>query len=586
MADKLSEASVHLFKRFEEDLCGQNVSSEEAQALMLAKYNELLLQDKSIVGIALPSVDKPLPSYQQPKRQNARRNDRLFQLPEIKPKKRTIRRPEPKSEKAARFIEERSRLHETYSSKSVKRRLTGTSSSSSSSDKLLLPHIPSADSTDHEDCCQQPLPLSLSAMSLSNDSMDITDMDMAEVETDDESASVCSTMTEQSEEVAEEVQGVQGLRKVLSMIPEAESRWGGDLRSFACKLCKKHFPSQALLDTHLSYSQLHRQNLLDLRSRYSHAYAAADRMDSMLKKTVDQFYSLLSLQRLRKQQMKVSTKSRWQAAAAMVMKQCSARRYAVLLEEMNEQQVEQTTHSSSSCHHPPPLLLSEEESKFFWRSKARFALRYYLHEHFNCVEVVPQLLPNRLDADGYQELRCQPTKRIYLDSRILLEAAALDPAAAPAPAPIPCTPEEVEGAVEEEDEAVGLKNRAIARMVCAHITSRLLMDHGSSSLYFDEMRYPTCSPVLPKPPSVHPVVLESERLYHRWEVCEKLDELSALQVALREAVAKAEHIAARIHALQPKTNVRTLPPLEHSGQLHANPMAMARRHGGLLLSPL
>ena len=61
------------------------------------------------------------------------------------------------------------------------------------------------------------------------------------------------------------------LKKVLSSIPE----------SYECRLCKKKFPSKALLDTHLTHSQIHRQALLELRTKYAQIYADVERMDKV-----------------------------------------------------------------------------------------------------------------------------------------------------------------------------------------------------------------------------------------------------------------------------------------------------------------
>eukprot|EP00981_Chlorochromonas_danica_P000981 scaffold233_cov174-Ochromonas_danica.AAC.21 len=332
----------------------------------------------------------------------------------------------------------------------------------------------------------------------------------------------------------------------------------------------------------------------------------------------------------------------------------------------------------------PTGCLLQEDHKFYWRCKARLSFKYFYHEGYHCIEVVPQVIPSSISvmelirhlgrktandlpeeeqqqeeervvveeeevkvAEPHRVLLGQLGRRLYLDSDILLEAAQLEaknhtmnatlyssssssttllpPLYSSSSSTTLLPPlysssssthlgedvvetvavgemmikekeeEQEEGGSNEEDGpqvddkvttttlplalalggggggggggGVGISNprslriRGNALLVANHITSRLLVDHvailnGSKApedaVFFDDRNYPssssssstTTTPLLTTPPhGLRPCQVSSERLYNRWEVCDKLDELVRLQVELREAVHKAESIA-------------------------------------------
>lgn len=413
--------------------------------------------------------------------------------------------------------------------------------------------------------------------------------------------------------------------------------------SFDCKLCKKRFPTKAILHTHLSYSQLHRQHLLDLRRKYTCAYEEVDRVDQVLKKTVEQFYSLLTMQRLRKQAMRVHRKDeirlRWKQAIQKVVHQCTAKKYAILLQEMQEQ-AQQAELRERGTFQPPPFLFFED-SKFFWRSKTRFALQYFVHEHLQCIEVVPQLLPILYSDDDMHDGLGRKEgifgKRVYLDLAVVLQAAKemaqrVSPAGVrgiwetTAAMSMPGTlarsdsnessldeqsvhSQAMGGASSGEGEALSLvggygsanrpsaltnslHDRSLARLVAAYISSKLRLDHQAlanglktpeQALYFDDRSSTSShvlSPVLPQiPPSVVPVSLERTRWYSAEEMCVKLEEVRSLQQELHVAVCKAEMLAKRLEEKQNEESAHYVPC---SSKALSSPRGKKGRRGEVL----
>ncbi|RYG95871.1 hypothetical protein EON65_55290, partial [archaeon] len=106
----------------------------------------------------------------------------------------------------------------------------------------------------------------------------------------------------------------------------------------------------------------------------------------MMKRAASQFYNILNLQRklqhqLEEQPLQVQ---RWKKAVKKVISQNMVQKVCMAIQDMEEVIPE------PSLFHPPTLLC--EDAKFFWRLKTRFSLRFFYHEVFNVIEVVPQIL--------------------------------------------------------------------------------------------------------------------------------------------------------------------------------------------------
>ncbi|RYG95870.1 hypothetical protein EON65_55285 [archaeon] len=279
-ADKLSQESIRDFKDFEDSLCSKNLSSEELQALLTTKFTELLALEKKRASLMKPNKKALQDASFSRKTSSNHLNRKLSHHAIIsgKAKSDSSAKPrggsmrcclDPESMRRVR-LEERQRIHETYSSK----RRSSTSNKKHTASAPLLP----SSSVDSMDTMNEEFnkPGEWGCATHTDDEADnqsLRGIDLAAISsdvehdilTDDESSCDEHDFTMRNHNNLH----TSPLKKVLSSIPE----------SYECRLCKKKFPSKALLDTHLTHSQIHRQALLELRKKYAQIYADVERMD-------------------------------------------------------------------------------------------------------------------------------------------------------------------------------------------------------------------------------------------------------------------------------------------------------------------
>jgi hypothetical protein len=296
-------------------------------------------------------------------------------------------------------------------------------------------------------------------------------------------------------------------------------------KEYVCKLCNKTFRTQAMLSTHLSYSQLHRQALLDLHHKYKAVYDDVDRLDRMAYQVIDNLHRLQSERREKidhSTQGTVTQRKRWQQAIVKVMNQCSTRRYIRRLSE-------------SKAKIPEADLIGREY-KFFWRHRLHVVFYVYFHTLLNCIEVIVQVLPNNM-----QDSTAHPRfiQRLYFDNNLIQSAL-----------------------LAEYKKSFPISTTEPNTTLVTHILNRLTIDSQShidgeedvqdnvesNIIYFDTMLYPIkASPILETvPQNLYPAVVADEQKM-QWhgsaEVEEKLKQLVIAQEELHNAVVRAEKLS-------------------------------------------
>lgn len=58
---------------------------------------------------------------------------------------------------------------------------------------------------------------------------------------------------------------------------------------FECRLCKKKFGSSELLETHIAFSQTHKDTVQRVRAKYARAFRDADKVGTLLRKATERF---------------------------------------------------------------------------------------------------------------------------------------------------------------------------------------------------------------------------------------------------------------------------------------------------------
>jgi hypothetical protein len=473
--DKIAALSIQAkrkFKLYEEEISMLNLSVEETEQLLSEKYKELQFAERKPKSIVR--------SGKQQKPLSNTTSESELSLPNVQAGKKDHQHPT--STKAR--ISKRGSLPRISTSNAPLRDLLEkkTSSKFTLSSEGSLPSVKKELSRDRKE--------------LSILDCDAQSIDLAEVDVNNDA------LTE--------------VTPSLRISPKKE---------FVCKLCKKQFRSQAMLSTHLSYSQLHRQALLDLHQKYKAVYDDVDRLDRMAKEVIDHLHHLLEKhkEKARLSATGMELRVRWQQAIQKVISQCTSHRFSRLLSQLKPP-------NSDPTLVPEPSLLGREY-KFFWRQRLHIVCYLYSHPLFNCIEVAVQILP-----DNMQSAPTEPRiiQRLYLDSTVL------------------------KSAVQSEHGHRHINTNELQRLLVEHIISRIdlhLPATGSNDLkllekafYFDDNLYPVnISPILVGPPyGLHPASVSSEHTLH-WhgsvEIEQKLQQLMQAQQELHDAVTQAEKLS-------------------------------------------
>lgn len=189
-----------------------------------------------------------------------------------------------------------------------------------------------------------------------------------------------------------EKEAMPAWRRRLSAIPE----------HFECRLCRKIFNSQSMLDTHVQHSQIHRQAVLEQRRRYAAAFAETERLQKLLRFTVQRFQETLQAQRAyREGSISLSRLLRWQRAIGRVIASFATKKFHAIISDLDEQR------RRAEAPQVAPAVWLHTTTRFFWRVKARFGVTAYFHPTQRCLEIVAQLLVDDESAELTEEKMIQ-----------------------------------------------------------------------------------------------------------------------------------------------------------------------------------
>jgi hypothetical protein len=409
---------------------------------------------------------------------------------------------------------------------------------------------------------------------------------------------------------------------------EIQAQAGGAPEDFECKLCQKHFNSRARLDRHLKYSEVHRYTLIALKEKF---FEDADGLENLAKKAINHFQDSaaathsyldgqLNIQRLR-----------WKKAIGKVVSRFIARKYENIVN-----QLQSSFNGMNTSTTQKKVSLIHTDCKFFWRIKSRFIFHFYYHESFDCIEIIPQLLPTILlnseknsnnNDDGNQSIYSRGEQIPTTDVLQIQKAFLTDAEDRHHFETIPDSPRfyidcrtiqrillqhEIRIPEESGDENVNNNNSSVSAGVisskyligstkstytssvtdlemCKFLMSKFKVDYNliedgitvEKAVYFEDQHVLKNNEIIPIntviPTGLKPVNLETVKLYEQWEIKTKLNEITQSHQLLNEAVNKAEEKAKGILLLSPNFIHRLSPLLSPTKKL-ANKMMVKQAH--------
>ncbi len=554
LSKNLSEKSIRTFQEFENECIARNLNAEQIYELLVNKYEELLDFD-SHKRVEPKPVDRPDTVSTKAVPQKAKRPPSRVSWgsANVQTKK--------KLEKRSEIIAHYSKL----------------------SQKAKSAKLPDADSS--------------RSLSTFRGSMDGTELKAINKD------AFCLTRVNSLETLGDDDQtfcltGADTITCELSSTTTDVNDGGALIPSeeFECKLCRKSFNSKSRLDRHLRFSEIHRQTLISLKERF---FDDANGLDSLAKKAIEHFqesfkasYSYLdgdlNLNRLR-----------WKKAIGKVVSRFIARKYETFVSQLHHSQL-----------HPPliddKIILLHTDHKFFWRSKSRFLFHFYFHEMYDCIEVIPQLLPSMslqsnpstdINNSNSNEIsttfKVDSTKispRFYINRRVIhkillqqkeysmncedendvsMESVTTtnnsDPSASITSQP---------SLTYINPEAITIPPPTITDLeICKFLLSKLKIDNQllesqvmiEKAIYFDsnhmmknEQQPMAINTVIPY--GLKAVNIEGLKLYDSWEIQMKLQEIQSSHEELNHAVNKADHFSRSIKLFSPSNIIQRLSP--------------------------
>lgn len=161
---------------------------------------------------------------------------------------------------------------------------------------------------------------------------------------------------------------------------------------FECKLCQKKFGNAELLETHIAFSQMHKSNVQCVRDRYSKALEDADNLGLLLKKTTERFQHALELKRSYNDGKISQERMRWQRAIGKVISHFTAQKIEKIMQDLHASEmstgVPGTLSSDIDSRFSSPGVLMFTSSRFFWRTRSRFTVHVFYHQHCHTLEIL------------------------------------------------------------------------------------------------------------------------------------------------------------------------------------------------------
>lgn len=203
---------------------------------------------------------------------------------------------------------------------------------------------------------------------------------------------------------------------------------------FECHICNIYFDSKHGLDIHHEHSDLHRKNILDREKRLEEAHAEALRLTGLAKKVMNTLYLTIPVKQEEvaqevhpagsydavvadlnaKEAHHKQVRGQWKTALDHVLHRRLVQKYAKMLE--------------TRINLPHGVDMLYEGSKYFYRNKTTYDLRFLHHVAFNVLEIVPHFVPFNHDKSVVEVVEDAPNggfiacKRIYLDYNEVIKA--------------------------------------------------------------------------------------------------------------------------------------------------------------------
>lgn len=317
-----------------------------------------------------------------------------------------------------------------------------------------------------------------------------------------------------------------------------------NMSHFECRLCKKKFGSSELLETHIAFSQTHKETVQRVRAKYARAFRDADKVGTLLRKATERFQKVLQTKKHFVDGKISAEKMRWQRAIGKVISQFTAKQIEKIMQELQEEEDYEKAAVAAADEQTAPQagVLMFTSSRFFWRTKSRFNVYVMYHKHCHALEVISVLMPDRSAA--HEEPKVAP--RLFLSMQALEAQHDLWQAAAP----------EQTAVITAEDTGITRAMRIVRDVVQSLKIDYEAVNQGvkaaENALFYDDnmavMRQ-LASPVLPLQPKT--LILTPTEQFCRMDaddamVQAKLNELSQAQRLLAQAVDNAEQLAMRI----------------------------------------
>ncbi len=546
LSKNLSEKGIRTFQEFENECIARNLNAEQIYELLVNKYEELLDFDsqkkvetvKEHQTITCVCCDKPKPV-----------EDTVNSTKTVPQK---AKRPQPRvwgalNPQIKKKVDRRSQIYAHYSKFSLKAKPAKVRDANSSR-----------------------------SLSTNNkDESSLTRVDSLEtLGDDDQTFGLTSVDTMNRELSSTTIDGNDG----AALIPS---------EAFECKLCCKSFNSKVRLDRHIRFSEIHRQTLRALKVKF---FDDANELNSLAKKAIDHFqesfkvsYSYLNNDD-NNSDLNIN-RIRWKKAIGKVVSRFIARKYATFVSQLHPSQL-----------HPQliddKIILIHTDHKFFWRSKSRFLFHFYLHEIYDCIEIIPQFLPsvslqsnfssNDDDVDIVDLTKISP--RFYINrhviQNILLQqkdhlinyddgkVASMD--IGPTDPPESITSQPSLSSINPETTTYPPETTTIAPLIitdleiCKFLLSKMKIDDqlfeslgkiekaisfDSNHMVKNEQQPMGINTVIPY--GLKAVDIEGLKLYDHWEIQMKLQEIQSSYEELNHAVNEADHFSRSIKLFSP-----------------------------------
>ena len=207
--------------------------------------------------------------------------------------------------------------------------------------------------------------------------------------------------------------------------------------TYECHICTMFFDSESTLDFHTHYSDLHKKNLHLREKRLEAAHKEAIRLTGLAKKVMATLYHTLPVvaEKTRKRHTPApaaapgdgydavlaqinaqethhaEVQARWKSALNKVLHRNLTHKFARILE--------------TRINVPTGVEMIYEGSKYFFRTKTTYDLRFLQHESHRVFEIIPTFVPFNHETGQLESLETSayiPAKRIYLNYDVLLKS--------------------------------------------------------------------------------------------------------------------------------------------------------------------